>query len=502
MRNKTIALIVSLALSIFTLASASALTMAGYDGEDSSHDWTDNEFFQRMENSTGLSFTFDQYTNLSQWQAAKDTMFASGDLPDVLFKAALSVDEQITYSETGQLIDLLPLLPEYAPNLWALLEENPEWLAAITLPNGKVAALPTINSLPMQNAMWINQDWLDALELEAPTDWDSLISVLTAFKEQDPNQNGKQDEIPLSFLGPWDLKFLAHAFGIVTNDYNIYVDEAGQVRFISDNEDFITFIQALVSLNDQGLLDEDGFATADALRTVSDDDADVTYGIFFGPTPYQLFTVDLGEQFTVLFPLEYNGSQVYRDLFGPIATGSFAITSACQNPEELLAWVDILYTEDGAIEAMAGIEGETYVWSDDGTWQYAVDLELYSSYVLYDLSIYDTGKLPWLSPTVFYASYDTEGMRQTTLSLIELQSYTISPFPYYYVLTSEQYDTINPLQASLGAFVDESIARFVTGEWDIDAHDDLDAFYDGLADRGLQEFLSFWQDIYDGQRIR
>ncbi|MBN1777438.1 MAG: extracellular solute-binding protein [Clostridiales bacterium] len=502
MRNKLLGLILALLLCILPIASAAALTMAGFDGESSNHVWAENEFFQRMESRTGLQFTFDQYTNLGQWKTAKEKMFSTGELPDVLFKAALSVEEQIKYSDEGKLIDLLPLLEDNAPNLWALFEENPEWLAAVTLPSGKVAALPTINPLPMQNAMWINRDWLDALNLDEPADWDSLVGVLTAFKTKDPNHNGKQDEIPLSFLGPWDLKFLSHAFGVIANDYNIYADDSGQVRFLSQHENFADFIKALVDLNEQGLLDEDGFSTADALRAVTEGDATVTYGMFFGPNPYQLFPVTLGEQFTLLQPLAYNGTQIYRDLYGPIATGSFAITSACANPGELLAWVDILYSQEGATEAMAGVEGENFIWNEDGTWQYAVDLETYSTYVLYDLSVYDTGNMPWLSPVSFYAAYDTESLRQTTDMLIGLEQYTVSPFPYYYVLTPEQLDTVAPLQSALGLYVDESIARFVLGELDINAPEDVDAFYDGLTQRSVQEFLAFWQEIYDQQRIR
>lgn len=502
MRNRLLVLLLAALLCALPLASAAALTMAGFDGEESKHVWSDNGFFKRMESRTGLSFTYEEYTSVEKWQEAKDAMFASGVLPDVLFKAALSVDEQIAYSDAGLLIDLLPLLRDNAPNLWALFEEHPDWLRAITLPSGKVAALPAISLLPMQNAMWINQTWLDKLKLDAPTDWASLVTVLQAFLAKDPNQNGKQDEIPLSFLGPWDLKFLMHAFGINANDYNIYVDGEGQVRFLTDHENFVEFIQALVSLQEQGLLDPDGFTTADALRTVSDDSAAVTYGLFFGPNPFSLLTVALGEQFTLLEPLAYGGTKLYRDLFGSIATGTFAITSACENPAELLAWVDFLYTQDGAIEAMAGLEGEDYAWNEDGTWQYSVDLETSSSYVLYDLSIYDTGNMPWLSPVDFYAAYESQSLNKTTETLMALQEYVQSPFPNDYVLTKEQRETLAPLQFALGTYVDESIARFVLGELDIRSGADVAAFYDGLSDRGLQEFLSFWQEIYDQQRIR
>ena len=75
-------------------------TMAGFDGESSTHDWNSNGFFTRMQARTGLSFTFEQYTSLEKWQKAKDAMFApGGELPDVLFKAALTTPELIRYSD-------------------------------------------------------------------------------------------------------------------------------------------------------------------------------------------------------------------------------------------------------------------------------------------------------------------------------------------------------------------------------------------------------------------
>jgi putative aldouronate transport system substrate-binding protein len=503
MRRKILGLFfIILMLFNVSVATASTLTMAGFDGQDSSHVWSENLFFTRMQELTGTTFTFSEYTDEAKWQAAKDVIFTDGPLPDVLFKAALSVDEQLRYSDAGQLIDLKPLLAENAPNLWALLTDNPEWMAAITLSNGKIAALPTINTLSLQNAMWINQTWLDTLKLSVPTDFESLCSVLEAFRTQDPNRNGKQDEIPLSFLGPWDLKFLGHAFGLIANDYNIYVDDAGQVQFLPLEDRFITFIQALAAMYNDGLLDENGFSTADSLRAVSDSDADVTYGVFFGPNPYHLLTVDLGDQYTLLQPLMFEGKQIYRDLFGPIITGTFAITSACADPAQALRWVDTLYTQDGAITALAGLEGEDYRWNDDGTWGYTADLQVDSSYVLYDLSLYDTGSMPWLFPESFYAAYDIGSLRKTTQSLVTLKQYLVDPFPYSYVLSPQQRTQIEPLQAELGKYVDESIARFVLGETDVNAQADIDAFREGLAQRGVQEFVTIWQELYDQQRIR
>ena len=323
--------------------------MAGFDGDSSSHTWESNDFFTRMQARTGISFTFDEYTDASKWQTAKQTMFASGDLPDVLFKAALTTREQIEYHQKGMLLDLKPLLAENAPHLWALLTAHPDWLADITLPDGSIVALPTINEQSVQNAMWINREWLDTLKLDAPTDWDSLVTVLRAFATGDPNQNGKADEIPLAFLGTWDLKFLAHSVGLVANDYNLYLDENGTVTFMPDQDAYLTLVARLADLYAEGLMDPQGFYTADSLRTVTDEDAAAKYGIMFGPNPMTIMPYKTGQQYRLLMPLTYEGRQVYRDLAGQVTGGTFAITSACADPGALLAWVDVLYTQEGAV---------------------------------------------------------------------------------------------------------------------------------------------------------
>ena len=41
---------------------------------------------------------------------------------------------------------------------------------------------------------------------------------------------------------------------------------------------------ALRELYQEGLLDPDGFVTADALRRITDEDAEAVYGVFFAPT--------------------------------------------------------------------------------------------------------------------------------------------------------------------------------------------------------------------------
>lgn len=497
MFRRFLGLLLSVALALLPAlgVAQTTFTMAGFDGENSTRDWATNGFFSRMEARTGLSFTFEQYNDQAKWQAAKDAMFAAGgQLPDVLFKASLTTDELIRYTDSGQLIDLLPLLEENAPNLWALLQANPDWLKAITLPNGKVGALPCIQQLPAQNAMWINQAWLDKLGLDMPTDMESLRNVLTAFRDRDPNGNGKKDEIPMLFLGPWELKFFGHAWGVTANDYNIYLDDQGQVHYWPQEDSFFEMAQTLRELYADGLLDPDGFVTADTLRRVTDSKAAVTYGAFFAPSPISLLTYGTSsESYTVMGPFEYEGKKVYRDLVGPITRGTFAITSACEDPAALLRWVDVLYTEEGAIEAMVGVEGESYYFREDGRWDWVGGVETLGVSGLSQLTIYDTGDMPWLFPLEFNNRYYEDNVERMNAELAQLCQYAVQPFPTY-TLTTEENAYVGQLQMQLGRYVDEMLARMVLGEVEINQETRV-AFQEGLAERGVEEMIAFWQEI-------
>jgi putative aldouronate transport system substrate-binding protein len=475
--------------------AATTYRMAGFDGEGSERRWEENAFFTRMEARTGVQFTFDQAADADAWQKAKDTMFATGTLPDVLFKAQLSLREQLAYAQSGQLIDLKPLLKDNAPHLWALLEAHPDWLAAITLPSGQIVALPDIQEQPAENAMWINRTWLDTLGLAMPEDWASFEKVLQAFRTGDPNRNGSADEVPLSFLGPWDLKFLAHAFGLVANDYNIYADAQGAVRFMPAEEGYVTLLRALHGLYAQGLLDRNGFYTADTLRKQTDSKAVPVYGVFFGPNPLTLLPYETASQYELLQPLSYEGTQVYRELTGPVAGGAFAVTSACADPAALLQWGDVLYSEDGAAEAMAGTAGTDYTADASGAWRYTASAEN-ATETLQNLSVYDTGLMPWRFPQTFYAQYDDARLMALQTQLAALHTRMVRPFPLC-TLTAAQLDALAPLQAALSRYVDESLARFTLGEWNPDDPAAVQAYRDGLMANGQVEMVALWQEISD-----
>lgn len=497
MKRRLVSMALCLLLSVPLCLSAQQtgpFTMAGYDPEDVMRDWRTNSFFARMEEKTGIHFVYQQYGRQDAWTKAKADMAEGRPLPDVLFKAELTPAETIEMVEKGVLIDLKPLLPEYAPHLWALLKEQPEYLAAVTLPGGQIAALPFIDTAPLQNCLWINARWLETLKMDMPASREELEAVLLAFRDGDPNRNGKKDEVPLIFLGAYDLKYLAHAFGLAANDFNVFARN-GQARFLAEEEQFMPFIRWCRSLYEQGLLDRDGFSTADALRRVNDKKSAQVYGALLAPLPTQVLPLDWTEDYRVMPPLSFEGKTVYRSPALPVTTGCFAVTGSCQDPGAMLRWVDYLYTPEGAVLASEGVEGEDYLVDGDGTWRKTPAAE--SSAFLSNVAVTTGGAVPGISAERFEQRYQDVRIADMAEQISLVGRVARVPFPPY-SLTAGEEAYILPLQRAVGRYVDECIARWVIGEW---ATDDaqFDLFRQELKERGLEDFMAFWQQVLDRQ---
>lgn len=485
-------LAVMLSVAVLPVYATESFHLAGFDGDGYNRAWETNQFFKRFAEKFDITFTFSQFTEYDLWTREKASYLNGAELPEVLFKAELSTLEEEALYEKGVIVDLALLIEQHMPNLTKLLNENPQWRDAITLDNGVIPSLPSINTMVADNAIWINIQWLDNLKLEMPTDKDSFEKVLRAFKDSDANQNGKADEIPLTFLGMWDLKFLAHAYGLVANDYNIFVDETGTVKHLTQDDRFYSFVQWLAMLYKDGLLDQTGFATSDTVRQVTDEKATITYGMLFGNNTLNLMPYVDVKAYQIVPPLMYEGKRVYRDLMGEVQTGALALTSKCKNPEIIMAAIDYLYSEEGGMLAQAGVEGIDYQVNADGTWSWIADNETVANTILRDVAIVEGGTLPWYAPNEALDRFDNAETTHMYDQKRMLRQYTLMPYPQTRFEQATQ-SKIDALHTKLGACFEKHIGRFILGQVELNA-DNWDAFIDELDLDGLKELLVIFQN--------
>ena len=471
--------------------------LAGFEGDSDNRQWSSGLFFTRWSELFDLELTLTQYSNYADWQKEIGRYLTGAELPDALIKAELSAADTLALYEKGIIIDLKPLIHEYMPNLFALLTEFPQWEHAITLPNGAIAALPGLTDITTNNAMWINQKWLDVLRLEVPTDRESFERVLAAFKSMDPNRNGKQDEIPFGFLGVWDLKFLAHAFGLIANDYNLFVDVDGVVRHIAYQPEFRNFVLWLTDLYAKGLLDPGGFVSSDTIRQMSDANAPLVYGMFLSSSPVNIMPQQDTSGYEVLMPFVFNQQQTYRELTGNVARGAFAITSACQNPKKLLSAIDYFYCDAGAMLAQAGVENVEYSVNEEGLWMWITDDTNDIASVIKRATIADGGAFPYYQSAQSMLRFADESVQKQIRQLYDLSNVCVMPYPLV-VLNNETQNTADTLQLKLGAIFETYIGRCVLGQITLDDAS-WNGFLSDLDHNSIQELIDIFQTVLDNQ---
>ena len=254
--KKTLSL--SLALSLLA-GAAGATTLTGLETETVERDWASSLFFPRMEALTGVSMDAHAVSDETQYADLIAAM-AQGSIPaDVLFKANLSRAQEQTLLESGALIDLAPLIEANMPNLSALLAAHPDWRAAITLDDGRIASLPLLNTTERQVCVWINAKWLSALNLSVPTSMAELTDVLLAFKAGDPNGNFKQDEVAADLIGVYEMRWLLPYFGVVADDSNLARLPDGSLAFAPELPAYREWIATLRDWVAQGILPQTAF---------------------------------------------------------------------------------------------------------------------------------------------------------------------------------------------------------------------------------------------------
>ncbi|MEK3885028.1 extracellular solute-binding protein [Paenibacillus sp. PL2-23] len=141
--------------------------------------------------NTELNITF---IPNSQYRNQLRVKFASGEIPDIVQGWGIISD----LADNDQLLPLNDLIDEHGPNLKKIIPKE-SWDAVTR--NGKIYAIPEapLGDSPVARVLFVRKDWMDKVGIkEAPKTDADFLDMLRAFRDKDPNGNGKQDEIPFS----------------------------------------------------------------------------------------------------------------------------------------------------------------------------------------------------------------------------------------------------------------------------------------------------------------
>jgi putative aldouronate transport system substrate-binding protein len=136
----------------------------------------------------------------------------------------------------------------------------PEEWAQITYKDGKIYSV--FNKKEGGTLPIVRQDWMDKLGLQQPKTLDDFYNVLKAFKERDPDGNGKADTYGLSTAGLYDIQGFMSAAGV---KYKYVIDKDGKRSIPYASDAAVPVYEWFAKLYREGILDPN-FSTNDTAK--------------------------------------------------------------------------------------------------------------------------------------------------------------------------------------------------------------------------------------------
>jgi putative aldouronate transport system substrate-binding protein len=445
-------------------------------------------------------------------------MAASGDMPDIFLTGGLSEKEVLDYGGRGAFIALNKYFndPALTPCFARIPRSDRETMLRTASGvdggiYGFVRFEPEIwNITPYR--YYINQAWLKRLGLETPATTAELRKVLLAFRERDPNGNGKRDEIGVmgwydGIYGENTVLALINSFIYYSGGAGLNLDDAGKGEIPTVYAPFAApaFRTALAYLNtlfNDGTLSPSLF-TADqqSCRAVFNSAPPVVGLTSAGSTGS--WSPDNLRELSLIAPFTGPDGICYSPAPGLNYRGVLIayITSKAANPDLAVRLLDSFYDETLSLIARYGEENTD--WSRKPEDQSGAG------------NLTELRNI-WSSPAAsHWHNINPRYMPPETIQLAP-HSKRAANYQWYYprhppqVLPALQYSAEEAggiaenaagaeSAAGIAAYVKQSIAEFAAGVRDISSNAEWNGYLEELNHLGLERRLRIVQTAFNRQ---
>lgn len=487
-------------------------------------DWSKNAFTQWLERATGIRIKFRQVAGAGSDMMTKvNAMIAAGDLPDAFLGVPFTRTQLYIYGQQGLFIDQSPHIDAYALNLRQMVKDYPGAEKLMVTPDKKIYSFPDLNDCyhcrSGAGRSWIHTGWLDKVGLAMPQNTEEFREVLTAFKKADPAGGGRtipfgsQRDVPLDTFFMNAFLYNPGAPWLVVND--------GKVDVTYTKDEWREGLRYLRGLYGDGLFNKDVFtATGDQYRRYGTAAGGSWLGGSRGNFWGDWMTIDEKNP-----NAEWREYEALPSLEGPngvrFAAWDFnfhlkvsssypgvplVITKNCQRPDLLVRWADAQLDLEAILRKYAGPNWE---WAKKG------ELGINGKQALYGLtatwgSSALTGKT-WAQYGPMYRSSDFRlgeriNPKQPTFEkpLYEQSKKAYEPhkqppeqqFPPV-TYTADQAAVDAETRTNLEAEVRLSLAKFVTGQLDVNDDGTWKDYLQRIERIGVKTFLDTQQLAYE-----
>ena len=495
-------------------------------------DYKNNALTKYLEEQTGYNLEFHVYSGGSDVATQiSTTVAAQQKLPDIIFGITLGDGVISRYGEDEYFIDIAPYLEdrELSKVWWERLEENfseyeqKDILRKMTEPeSGAIYALPTMETSLVDTIdyqVWINRQWLDKLGLQAPTTLDELYTVLKAFKEQDPNGNGKADELPLfgsqsAGLSADVVNWLVNQFLYFNDRKGWNVDDSGKLYAPYTTNEYREAMKFIRKLIKEGLMQDSCFTTgsSDMKRITTPASGTALCGIFVGHlTLHSAYGNEVLYQYAPLAPLKGQNCVVNDSAF----KRNIYITADCANPDAAWNLIMEMRKEESSTRIRYGEYGVNWKEAPEGAVSdYGIPAKIMIiedpfntqntcmwSGATGTLNVWAEGEAAVMaeesSEWVKYRSKMAAESRKNFDEGLKNNPAVLCPTLVY---TEAEKEATESVRTAVGDYWNKSRTDFGKGILDPNSDSDWNAYVANLNKLGLNEYLSLAQKAYDRQK--
>jgi putative aldouronate transport system substrate-binding protein len=484
-------------------------------------DLNSNTFTRYLEKKLNIKFKF-VVVPQSASNERNQILLAGKDYPEVFLSADFTQAEQLKFGQQGILRPLNELIDKYGDEIKKAFVKKPELRKAITAPDGNIYALPSVNDCLhcwYAQKLWINQTWLNKLNLKMPRTTDEFYQVLKAFKTKDPNGNGKQDEIPLTgAYKSWHTQitgFLMSAF-IYNNDQDYFFMRQGKVGLAAAKPEWKKGLEYMHKLYSEGLIDPSSFTqNEDGLSQLGNKDGDNVIGSATMGHVGMVFNTKRGEtrhkEYSTVTPLIGPDGYQVAGYFNTIGNGQFAITNKATETKAAAAMrmADYLYSEEAAIQNEWGPENLWWRKTQPGekdehgrvakyflkpeVWEHRAQNESWAQLgILFrDRDLRES----WAVPQDPYADdgYEHRLYVETVKNYQGKEPKQLFPLDIFIGL--DDVNEAAQLRVQINDYIESNMVQFITGDKDIDK--EWNAYINGFRGLRSNRYLEIYQKAYD-----
>lgn len=503
-------------LSILTLLFVTTLFANGAKEETSSSEvsldvWAVKAAELPIETETLDNWkAIEEKTNVKlNWQLiptqVKDEQFnlimTSGDLPDIMafYEGKSGFSSVNKFGSQGAFLPLEDLIEEHAPNLKKAILDDKSVKEALVASDGHIYYIPMLSALNAARGWFIRYDWLEKVNKDVPTTTDELYDVLVAFRDQDPNENGLKDEIPMVFRRRGDDSFynlgaLSYAFDADTS----WVVRDGKVEFGPAEEQYKDFLEYIAKLYDEKLIDQE-------ILTRTGNARNDLFGKNVAGCIHDWFasTASLNDSLSDEIP-----SINLRHIAPPIASastpytriqmskvradGGWSISHSNPDPVATIKMMDFLFSEEGSKLVNFGVEGDTYNMVN-GKPVYTEKITNNPERGFHESLV--TNGLQWKIGLQQDIEYEKQFANEiaTEARIDYMDNYIIDEFPTL-SFTEEERMIIDDKFSQIKLYTAEMSAKALVGGIKVS---DYDKVFSKLDSMGLNEVKAIYQAAYD-----